>query len=528
MKASLIVASHEYMTLIRNRVVMALAVLAPAFIVLAFLIPNLIQGGGGNQRSIAVWDETGRYGARLIAAAEEQDIRETIADFGRYARNNVQAGFRRDGRADLTRLPPILRLEEQHITDQDVADYRKFGGLQWLSQQAFAFLKEDASPFLPGPNLTRYYLVSNPGGMAGDAIIGVLRTSLENETPLPGAEENDAPAAVLYIPGDITTVPQGSEAHLKLGDSVTVQAMLFSKDEDILEQAATFENRLYNLWREDEIAANPEIAAWDERVAAQRLPLAAEKIGEGGNGGESSFETLIQNGLPFALAYGLAIILLISSQLLMAGAIEEKANRIYETLLTAVSVRQLMRGKLIGLGAATLTFVLIAAIVISGMLTIFSSDIIDFLLLVLRELLSNPFYLVGLLVYFVLGYGLYATLYLSIGSMFESSKEASAIAAPMQILLFASLFAPVVYFENADSLLAKIIPWIPFSTPFTMIVRMAQNPPWWEIAGTIVLLIVTIALFLRMGEKLYRFGIFHSGAAPNLKTIWRQVTGKAA
>ena len=186
-----------------------------------------------------------------------------------------------------------------------------------------------------------------------------------------------------------------------------------------------------------------------------------------------------------------------------------------------------MRGKLLGLGAATLTFVLIAAVVISFMLQIFSSDVIDFLILVLKELLSNPIYLFGLLVYFILGYGLYATLYLSIGSMFESSKESGAVAAPMQIVLFASLFAPVVYFDNADSLLAKIIPWIPFSTPFTMIVRMAQNPPWWEIAGTIILLLITIALFLRMGEKLYRFGIFHSGSAPNLQVIWRQITGKA-
>jgi ABC-2 type transport system permease protein len=211
-------------------------------------------------------------------------------------------------------------------------------------------------------------------------------------------------------------------------------------------------------------------------------------------------------------------------QMLLNNTIEEKSNRIIEVLLSSVTPGELMMGKLIGIAAVGLTMTgfwvlsLVGVIVWKAGTT---SAIAGPLLVVLRTSPLLPAF--GL--YFLLGFLLYAGIILSIGSVCNSLKEAQNCMAVVTLLLMLPLFTLAFIPKDPHGTLARVLSWIPLYTPFVMMNRAAADPPLWEVIGTLVLLLASVAFTLWLAGKIFRLGILRYGAPPRWLELWRWLRG---
>ncbi|HEY6539767.1 MAG TPA: ABC transporter permease [Ktedonobacteraceae bacterium] len=214
------------------------------------------------------------------------------------------------------------------------------------------------------------------------------------------------------------------------------------------------------------------------------------------------------------------------------GVAEEKGSRIMEILVNAATPFQLMVGKIVGIGAAGLTqMACVVAVGIGALLlqnplqtALFGSG--SGLLNVNIAGVSITFLLL-LLLYFLLGFLLYATLFAALGALVKRQDEVQNAVAPLTFLL---VFGYVVSFFGVytpDATWMRVISYIPFWTPTTMLVRVGVSQvSGWEIALTVAVMLVAIAICAWIAARIYRFGILMYGQRPGLGQLARLVRMK--
>ena len=207
------------------------------------------------------------------------------------------------------------------------------------------------------------------------------------------------------------------------------------------------------------------------------------------------------------------------------GVAEEKSSRVMELLLNAATPLQLMVGKIVGIGAAGLTQM--ACLVAVGIGALLLQSPIQAALFGtsaggLSQYLTSvsvPFYLL-FLVYFLLGFFLYATIYAGLGSMVKRQDEVqNAIMLP--VLLLTSGYVLIFFaVQSPDATWVKVLSFIPFWTPTLMLVRIAAGTVyWWDIAVSMVLMLVTICACAWFSVRIYRFGVLMYGQRPGSGSI---------
>jgi ABC-2 type transport system permease protein len=217
----------------------------------------------------------------------------------------------------------------------------------------------------------------------------------------------------------------------------------------------------------------------------------------------------------FAFMMLLFFALQMTGQMLMQGVIEEKNTRVMEVLLSSVSPKELMIGKILGLGAVGLTIVTIWSVVGYSAARLRNIDIAS---------LPNVGFFV---LYFLLGYALFAVLMSAVGSVCNSEKEAQQLMMPVMLLLVIPLMVWFNVVQRPDGSMAKVLSLLPFSSPMTMMLRIAvRMPPAKEILVSIAILIASIGLAVCAGVKVFRTGILMYGKRPSLKEIFRWVKYK--
>ncbi|MCB9832924.1 MAG: ABC transporter permease [Planctomycetes bacterium] len=225
--------------------------------------------------------------------------------------------------------------------------------------------------------------------------------------------------------------------------------------------------------------------------------------------------------LPMAFVYLLWISVFMVAQMLLTNTIEEKSNRTIEVLLSSVSPLQLMSGKIGGIAATGLTVVLswlvFFFLVVKVGLPLFGiAPPFD-----LAPLLANPRYILGFVVYFLLGYLLYAGILVGLGSVCNSLKEAQNLMMPVSVMLMLPLFAMFPVVNDPNSTLARVLSYVPTLTPFVMMNRAAGPPPLMDYVCTTIILLVTILLVFWAAAKIFRIGILMTGKPPRLGEILR-------
>ncbi len=221
----------------------------------------------------------------------------------------------------------------------------------------------------------------------------------------------------------------------------------------------------------------------------------------------------------FATAYVMVLMIymsvLVYGMSVMRSIIEEKSSRIMEVMLSSVTPKQMMAGKLLGVGSVGLTQIAIWMVVGSGLAAY--RGLASGEMFTLHLPISTAIYFA---VFFVLGYLLYGAMYAAVGAMVNSDQEAqqSQFLVMMPVIFALIMIMPVI--QNPSSKMAVWLSMVPFFTPLLMFVRIVvQPPPFWQIGSSIVLVVATIYGVLWLSSRIYRVGILMYGKRPTLPEL---------
>jgi ABC-2 type transport system permease protein len=316
--------------------------------------------------------------------------------------------------------------------------------------------------------------------------VSVLRPYVAGQKTLADGAPLDA-AAVLHNDGDRVLIdfwtrnPADPSVQLRLSDAV---AKVLRREG--LEKAGLKPGALEAI---DQLS--PDVATYSPRAQSGRVSL--------------------RDQLPGFIGLGMGILLwmvvLTGAGILLNSVIEEKSSRILEVLLSSASAPEIMGGKILGVAAVTATvlgvWLTIGAVILISTQPQLAGELVSAMLA--RGLL---FYFAF---YFLAGYLMYATLFVTVGAFCETTREAQTLLGPMMILLSVPMVFLSQSIAHPDAPLLQALSWVPPFTPFLMAARAASGPPVWQVVGTGVLLIAVTALEVVIAGRAFRAGALASG-----------------
>lgn len=224
------------------------------------------------------------------------------------------------------------------------------------------------------------------------------------------------------------------------------------------------------------------------------------------------------------------------------GVIEEKTNRIIEVIASSVRPIELLTGKMAGVGLLAITQFGIWMIAFFGLSTLAGPIAASFMenqsgamnpemsetQAELPAFLDFPTLETSLFVYFIifliLGYALYSSLFAAIGSASDSDTDTQQLMLPVAAPIFVAYFIMLHAWRSPDSMLSVISSMVPFFSPILMTTRIAiTEVPFWQIGLSIVLMIVAFAGTMWLSAKIYKVGILSYGSTAGFKDILKWI-----
>ena len=266
------------------------------------------------------------------------------------------------------------------------------------------------------------------------------------------------------------------------------------------------------------------------------------------NGNEKETYTKVQFALGIILAMLVYMFIIFFGGQVMQGVAEEKTNRIIEVIVSSVKPFQLMMGKIIGVSLVALTQFLLWILLTGGLYLGFSAflginypEILSSGTVMTQEITSNNIMsneavqnitqivqsidfgiiITCFLVFFILGYLLYATLYAASGSLVDNNTDSQQFTLPVTVPLLVAIITSFYIVHNPDSSLSVWLSMIPFTSPISMMVRIPFGVPIWQIVVSVVLLAGTFVLMTWIAAKIYRTGILMYGKKLSYKEIFK-------
>jgi ABC-2 type transport system permease protein len=242
-----------------------------------------------------------------------------------------------------------------------------------------------------------------------------------------------------------------------------------------------------------------------------RMDLQTTPLERGGaSGSEGSFLTAL------FLVLILYMSVLVNGMAVMRSVLEEKTSRVMEVMLALVTPRELMAGKILGVAAVGLTQIAVwtALAAVLGMLGMPTARAAG-----MQSPLSWAMVLYfGL--FFLLGYFLYSAMYAAVGAAMPSEDEAQQWHLIVAMPIIVAIAIVMLIYQQPSSTLSVVLSVIPFFAPILMFMRtVLQQPPLWQMALCIGLLVATIFLMLQACARIYRVGILMYGKRPTLPEL---------
>ena len=225
----------------------------------------------------------------------------------------------------------------------------------------------------------------------------------------------------------------------------------------------------------------------------------------------------------FAIAFMIYLILAIYGQMIMSAVVEEKETRIAEILFSSAKPFQLLMGKLVGVGLAGLTqfaiWVISAAVLIAFIVPMLMAGGLD---IPIPEI--TPLAIVYFLIFFLLGFFLYASIFALIGSMVTTVQEGGQFAFLPIMLMLCGFYFSFAAIRDPNAPLSVWSSIVPFIAPMTMPVRiMSEMPPFWQIALSILVNTLTIAGLVWVAARVYRVGMLMYGKRATIPEVWKWI-----
>ena len=262
------------------------------------------------------------------------------------------------------------------------------------------------------------------------------------------------------------------------------------------------------------------------------------------------------------------------SGMVMQSVIEEKSSRVVEVLVSSVKATELMFGKIIGVACVALTqfflWIVLTVVIVSGVSAFVGIDSIlststaaqteqmtmmmegmgvdadaamdaagmtmpemtemvdsemGAVLSTLRDL-NYVQLIISFVIYFFLGYLLYASFFAAIGSAVENEADTQQLQIPVTIPLMLAFFIALYAFKSPDSAVVFWGSMIPFTSPIVMLARIPFGVATWEIVVSMVLLVATFVLCAWASAKIYKIGILMFGKKTSFKDLWKWLKQK--
>ena len=221
------------------------------------------------------------------------------------------------------------------------------------------------------------------------------------------------------------------------------------------------------------------------------------------SGGQVSLRDRMPTFAALGLAFALWIVTVTGVGILLNSVIEEKSNRVLEVLLSSASVPEILGGKILGVAALASTVLSVWGG--AGLFALIRFAPPGTGPALVAALVSHGL-VFEFLAYFVLGYLMYASIFVAVGAFCETPREAQTLVGPLMLMLSLPMIFLTQAIRRPDSPLLEWMAWFPPFTPFLMTARAASGPPWWEIAGTLVLMAVTAAAVVWISARAFRAG----------------------
>ena len=283
---------------------------------------------------------------------------------------------------------------------------------------------------------------------------------------------------------------------------------------------------------------------------------------------DSGEEKMTSFEVPMIISMVLSMIIyffvMMFSGMVMQSVIEEKASRVVEVLVSSVKATELMFGKIIGVACVALTqfflWIVLTLVLVGGFSTFVGFDSLmgdpaqteqmmemtaqmggvdvadmtaamsegDGMATVLNTLKDFNWgqMILAFVVYFVLGYLLYASFFAAIGSAVENEADTNQLQMPLTIPLMLAFFIAIYAFNAPDSSLVWWGSMIPFTSPIVMLARIPYGVPGWELALSVVLLAATFVACAWLSAKIYKIGILMFGKKTTFKDLWKWLKQK--
>ena len=506
MSKAFLVAWNEYLGTVRTKAFWLGLLAIPVLIGLVAVVPRLLSEAK-DVRTYAVVDESGFLLREIDALVYERDLSDLIA---------AAAAWKRAGKGrEFERLPEVVR--ELTLAWMEIDEQERPAFVQALASRTESQVPEGRARSFADParsNELYEWWRSVPADEleALDLHLSHSRfTRLDNAGGDLSALNRRVDSGELFAYLTIGPDPVGGSQGCKyVSNNLT--------DRELQEWFAARANTVIRGRRIAAAEVEPGTAAW----IGERLEFEERKVDSGGGEAEVEGADKARQWAPVGFTYLLWIAIFTSAQMLLTSTIEEKSARIIEVLLSSVSPLQLMAGKIAGAAAAGLTMVAswVFFMVLAGVL--FSAAggspaVIETLL----ELASAPFFLLAFFLYFAMGYLLYATFLVGIGSVCNNLKEAQNLVLPVMIPMMMVFFLLVPVSQDPNGTLARVVSYVPPFTPFVMMNRAAGPPPAWEYLTTTAVLAGGICLALIAAARLFRIGILMTGKPPGIGELAR-------
>ncbi len=209
----------------------------------------------------------------------------------------------------------------------------------------------------------------------------------------------------------------------------------------------------------------------------------------------------------------LYVALLLYGQLVAAGVVEEKANRIIEILLSTVRPRQLMLGKVVGIGLVG--FVQLVLVGVVAIITVTRTHAVSVPSVTVQAV-------AGGLLWFVLGFVLFALMFAAVGSMVSRQEDLGAVTTPITLVILGTYLAFFWVISNPTATLAVVLSIIPPFAPVLMASRMATGDAQaWQVVLAVVLTLIEIAVLNAIAARIYENSVLRVGTRVKLLEAWR-------
>lgn len=220
--------------------------------------------------------------------------------------------------------------------------------------------------------------------------------------------------------------------------------------------------------------------------------------------------------IPAVFALLLSFSLMLGASSLISGLGEEKESRLIEVLFSSVSIRQLLIAKVLSLGAAGLIQVIVWLISAPFLLQLASSNFGGFL----RDIqLPANFIILGI-VYFVLGYLLFAIISVTVGGISSNTSEAQSLSMIYVMMLFVPIWFAGLMINFPENLVWVLLSIFPLTAPIQVMLRLGVSEvPLWQILTSIGVLGLSIILSLSFSTKIFRTFMLMYGKRPGLAEI---------